>query len=500
MKATIKRIGAIFAATAMTLAANAVSYPSTTNGTAPNEWTRNFSGVMSAAQTTGYPVLLLFVGSNCAHCEIMMENTIRTAEFAAMEKDLVFYKVLVINGVSGSTDGIIMGKYSRYLNGGMFPITAILRKDGSVYGAYGNSTTDRRGVAPELRDLIEKLSVEQIGYVPHQDGTSTDVAPEAPADDTPKAPSAAAWAVKLKGKANGIVFDAAQEAQGTLLMKFTAKGVVTAKITTSASRKNIKGTLALDEDGNPYFAADGLEVSYDPSLATWVGAYNGGVVVASAKSAASYAGLYTAGAESADGAKAGYFTATAKGAKCKVAGLVNGRNKVSASGVGVPVPAKVVAANLPNWDAGGDIAFYPLVKRGVSGAVAVASAGDAHFDVHAAGYEWVADGGKWSTSADMRTLDGQPLTFKAGEATIEIPLAWSGKGIAAAANAYKAKFKPNVRKGIFKGSAKINGAKYSYEGALLKTAAGVSCVGTSYGAGVSKVSAGEVSCDSCDPK
>ena len=493
MKMSIKDVIAVCAGIVMTVAANAVSYPSTTNGTEPNEWTRNYTGVMEAANTTGYPVLLLFVGSTCAHCEVMMNNTIMTTTFEEMDKDLVFYKVLVVNGVSASTDGIIMSKYSGYLNGGAFPITAVLRKDGSVYGSYGNATTDTRGVASELRDLIESLAVEQIGYVQHRDGSTTPGAEVAPT-----AVSASAWAVALRGKVNGVVFDASQNIIGSLTMKIANKGNVTAKLTLSSGRENLKGGLALNEEGNPYFSAGGLSLAYDPSFATWIGAYNGGgVVLASANAVSSYAGLYTAGAESADGAKPGYFTATAKAEKCKLAGLVDGRNKVSANGVGASIPSRVVAANLPAWDVGSDLAFYPAISRNVSGGIAISSSGVANFVLTAAGVRWTAQGRKWSTSANLQSLEGKTMSFAASAGTIDIPLVWNGRTIAAGDNDYKAKFKPNVRKGIFKGAAKIGGERYTFEGALLQKSSGVAGVGDSYGAGVSKVTVGDDECDSC---
>ncbi len=268
-----KLIVGMFAA-GMVCAVNAVSYPSTSTSTDPNVWTRNYDGVMAAAQQTGYPVLLIFVGSSCLHCEIMMNNTIRTTAFEEMDKDLIFYKVLVVNGVSSSTDSTIMGRYSRYLNGGMFPIVAVLRNDGSVYGSYGNATTDNRGVASELRDLIERLSLEQIGTIPHQDGTTSGQASDgSDASSVAPAVTAASWAAKLKGKANGVVFDASQNVIGSVQLKVAAKGGVTAKLTLASGRQSLKGELALNESEAPYFSAGALTLVYDSANGVWTGTY-----------------------------------------------------------------------------------------------------------------------------------------------------------------------------------------------------------------------------------
>lgn len=496
MKSIIKAIiaGAMFAGLAGT--AQAVSYPAASNSTEPNVWTRNYDGVLAAAQQTGYPIFLIFVGPTCGHCEIMMGNTIRTAAFEEMDKDLVFYKVLVVNGVSSATDSTIMSRYGRYLNGGMFPIVAVLRKDGGVYGAYGNATTDKRGVTAELRDLIEKLSLEQVGTIQHQDGTTSG---ETAGGETvaPAAPSAAAWAVKLKGKANGVVFDASQNVIGSAVLKIAAKGNVTAKFTLANGRQNLKGEIALNEDGEPYFTAGGLTMKYDTANNVWIGAYNGGVVLASGSKLSGFNGLYTSGAQSADGAKAGYFTGTVKAAKCKLAGLVNGRNKVSATGVGIAVPARVVSAYLPAWDVSSDLAIFPMIKRGVSGGVAISRYGVAYFEVNAAGIRWNAQGQKWATDANMKTLEGKTMAFQGASGKIEVPLVWTGRALAAGANDIKAKFKAYPRKGIFKGSAKVNGARYVIEGALYSTSNGVAGAGVSYGASVSKVTVGDDECDSC---
>ena len=41
----------------------AATYPAAGNGTEPNVWTRNYSGVLAAAKTTGYPIFMIVVNS-----------------------------------------------------------------------------------------------------------------------------------------------------------------------------------------------------------------------------------------------------------------------------------------------------------------------------------------------------------------------------------------------------------------------------------------------------
>lgn len=477
----------------------AAQYRTAGTGTAVNEWTSNYDGVLAAAAQTGYPILMIVVDSNtCTHCHEMNRLTLSSAEFKSIENDLTFYRVMIDRPFANSaTYSKVTSKYMRYFNSGMFPLVAVLRKDGSVYGSYGNAVTDKRNVSNDVRTLIEKLANEQGADI----WSGSGVVPTVTDDDagkstpTPAAPSAASWGVKLKGASNGIVFDANGEIAGAVTVKVSNRAYVTCKFTLPSGKATVKGYLALNEDGEPFFGAGGAEIVYDTKANVWVGTWNGRKVVVNSTKPSAYSGIYTSAV--ANNGTDGYLTATSKGEKCTVAGLVGGRNKVSSSSKGVLVPASIVEEILPGWDVGTDMAFYPVTKRGLGGGFAISKSGAVDFRVVAIGKKWAGIGSRWAAGASVASLEGKTLDFAAGQTAVSIPLVWNGRTIVAANNDYKAKFKPNSRKGNFKGSAKVNGARYVFEGALLNSANGIVCSGITYGAGVTRVTVGEVDCNTC---
>lgn len=495
----MKKLFTAIASAMLAASVFATAYRTAGTGTAVNEWTSNYDGVLSAAAQTGYPVLLIVVDSDtCSHCHHMNQVTLSSAEFKSLENDLTFYRVMVDRPyASSSTYSKVISKYRSYFNAGMFPLVAVLRKDGSVYGSFGNYATDKRNVANEVRTLIEKLAKEQGVDIWSGSGAVPTVTDEdnSGGTTTPAAPSAAAWGVKLKGSANGVVFDANGDIAGSVTTKMTNRGYMSCKFALPGGKTTVKGFIALNEDGMPFLSAKGVEIVYDTKSNVWVGTWGERKIVINSAKADSFAGVYTAAVES--NGTDGYLTGTVKNGKCKLAGLVGGRNKVSSNCKGVLVPASVVAANLPSWDVGADMVFFAVSKRGFAGGAAMAKTGAADFRVTAVGKKWTGKGSRWATNADLSALDGKTLDFEAGRTAVSVPLVWNGRTVAPGNNAYKAKFKPNVRKGVFKGSAKVNGARYSFEGALMNTASGIVCSGITYGAGVAKVTAGEVPCGEC---
>ena len=89
-----KTIKSVVAAVAMASAACAYGFslPRVGTGTELNTWSRNISGVLDAAKTTGYPIFLVMIndsssGEGCSHCKTFVENTLNKAEFDAIVKD-----------------------------------------------------------------------------------------------------------------------------------------------------------------------------------------------------------------------------------------------------------------------------------------------------------------------------------------------------------------------------------------------------------------------------
>ena len=90
MKKTVK---AILAAALMAVVSSVYGFslPIVGTGTELNKWSRNISGVLAAAKTTGYPIFLVMIndsstGEGCEHCKLFVERTLNTAEFDAINE------------------------------------------------------------------------------------------------------------------------------------------------------------------------------------------------------------------------------------------------------------------------------------------------------------------------------------------------------------------------------------------------------------------------------
>ena len=154
MKRSYKSILAA-AVLAVASCAYGFSLPKVGTGTALNTWSSNMSGILGAAQQTGYPIFLVMIndssaGDGCGHCKLFVERTLNTAEFDAIVRDYKFYMVLLniwgadtsssqpeYGGVSSS---VFMNYFSKYNVDGGYPIVAVLSPDGKKYAAWGDST------------------------------------------------------------------------------------------------------------------------------------------------------------------------------------------------------------------------------------------------------------------------------------------------------------------------------------------------------------------------
>lgn len=454
------------------------AYRTTGTSTEPNVWTRNYSGVLAAAKQTGYPILIVIVNSaTCGHCHILNQLTLNSSAFAQMERELTFYK-LMMDAPNGGEFQTTVNRYYSYFNYGMYPIIGVLRKDGSMYGSFGNRTTDGRDVTADVRSLIERLATEQGADIWSGSGAT-------PTPYVPPKPTAAEWAAKLKGKTNGLLFDGNQNLTGSFAASLTSNGRMMARITTRTGNETVRGNLTLAND-MPQVKSEGLSLVYNEKTGVWSGSWRDFVVLAGAASSKSYAGLYTVQAANSSGTKAGCLTVTLnKTGKGKVSGLLNGRNKISASGNAVVLPASVIADNLPAWYCAFDAAFVAAVKRGAfAGGMAIAKDGTARGKMSAFGIDWEATGAKFGAS-DLTPLKGQMLKIRLPSGLVEVAITTknNSKQIATVANDYTARVTAMVKKGTFKGSAKINGVRLSFEGVLLAENGSIRGEGVSYGPG-----------------
>ena len=175
MRTTIK---SVVAAVAMVTAACAhgFSLPLVGAGTELNKWTRNMSGVLEAAQNTGYPIFLVMIndsssGQGCEHCKYFVERTLNTSEFDAIVSDYKFYLVLLniwgadsgqsqpnYGGVSSS---VFFNYFYKYNSDSGYPLVAVLRPDGKKYKGWGDTTNpSTRGTSLHryIREAIADLS------------------------------------------------------------------------------------------------------------------------------------------------------------------------------------------------------------------------------------------------------------------------------------------------------------------------------------------------------
>ena len=467
----------------------ALAYRSTSMSTEPNVWSRNYSGVLAAAKQTGYPILIVIVNSaTCGHCHLLNQLTLNSAAFATMERELTFYK-LMMDAPNGGEFQTTVSRYYNYFNGGMYPIIGVLKKDGSMYGAFGNRTTDGRDVTPDIRKMIEQLARDQGADI----WSASGVTPAAPTP--PPEPTAQEWAAKLKGKASGILLDANQNMVGTIIANISARGKAMMKISTRTGTQNVRGEIAV-ANKKPQVKSDDLTLTYDSKAGTWSGTWGDLTVLASAATPKGYDGLYTAQATTADGTKAGFLTVTVnKTGKGKATGLLNGKNRVSAGGNAAVLPAALLAAHLPAWEFASDAAFVPVIKRGsFAGGVAIAKDGTVVGRISGFGGNWEATGARF-TASNLKSLAGKMLTIWLPSGAIEVAVNAKGNNqIAAGVNDYNARVSAMARKGTFKGNAKINGARLSFEGALIAEGNDVRGAGVSYGAaGAHAVSIGAAS-------
>ena len=155
MKQIIRSV-MVAAVMALVATAHGFSLPIVGTETEPNKWSRNMSGVLAAAQKTGYPIFLVMIndsssGEGCGHCKAFVENTLNRSEFDAIVKDYKFYMVLLNywgneNGVSqpkyGGVSAAVFNTYFKiYQADGGFPAVAVIRPSGTTYKKWGHKTS-----------------------------------------------------------------------------------------------------------------------------------------------------------------------------------------------------------------------------------------------------------------------------------------------------------------------------------------------------------------------
>lgn len=449
----------------LSILTGSAAYRQVGNGTELNVWTANYSGVVAAAKQTGYPILIIIVNSaTCGHCHTLNNLTLSSDAFRKLEAEETFYCVMIDQAlVSDKLYYDVWRRYSGYFNDSMFPLIAVLRKDGSVYNSYGNRVTDVRNVTGDVRKWIGEVALAQSSG----SGSVT------PAPPSPREPTVADAAARLKGKAYGVAVDAAGHTVASVVITLTARGKVTMRLATIGGNKNVRATLELNEDGDPQIVADGLSLVYDESAKLWRGK-NGDtdILAATGKpSSDGFDGLYTARATSSNGKMTGYVTVTVKNGKGKVQGQLNGNRKLAANGTTLAFDANSL--------------FVPIIKKGsVQGSVEIGGGGVLAGNLVLSGADMSLEGAKWDAKTPLSAVAGLSLVLGEDTSVSKIPLVMQKSKIAAAANDYRARFTLQPKKGTFKGNAKMDGKNFKFSGVMVKTADGIRGFGTAYAAGV----------------
>ena len=156
----MKKMVRWIAAAGLMLAAatgTAAVLPLVGNGTSPNVWTRNISGVLNAAKQTNLPILLVMIndsstGEGCQHCMQFVNRTLNTENFANVVASYDFYMVLLND--YGNTSGLCQPEYGcvssdvfdRYFyqyNAGDsgYPQVSVIRPDGVMHAVWSYKTT-----------------------------------------------------------------------------------------------------------------------------------------------------------------------------------------------------------------------------------------------------------------------------------------------------------------------------------------------------------------------
>ena len=170
----MKKLVIMLAVAAAAHVGSAAFIPEVGNGTEPNKWTRNMSGVLTAAKTTGYPILLVMIneaanGDGCAHCKAFIANTVNTAEFAKLVSDYKFYMVMlnrwgknegeIFDPAHGSVSSAVFNEYfNRYSASQSFPVVDVIKSNGTRYKYWIDPQTRGTAMPGHIREAIAAIS------------------------------------------------------------------------------------------------------------------------------------------------------------------------------------------------------------------------------------------------------------------------------------------------------------------------------------------------------
>lgn len=284
----------------------------------------------------------------------------------------------------------------------------------------------------------------------------------------------------LKGKFNGLLFDAAgKRIVGSLTYSIAANAKWTGKLVIGSQSTKISGLMKVDEVGPTLTSDNGLTLALVPGTKMWKGVYRGGKVFASKTVSASSAleGFWNAAAScSIKPNVGGYIRAkVAAGGKATLSGTVSAKIKIAGSGQLLTLDARTLQNELPEWAGNGGAAslFYVYKKapgKSFDGGLAFYADGSVRGNFMSNGIRFdQIEGSKWDPKQSLVRLEGATVTSE----NVTFGVKGGEKKATAAANDVSGKFSAKSATGVFKGSfksgkiAKFEGILYISGGAIV---------------------------------
>ena len=464
MKSIIKSIAL---ATVMYVAgATAASLPQVGDGTAPNQWTRNITGVLEAAKTTQLPIFLVMVNLGCSHCETFEQRTLNSQEFASIVQRYRFYMVLLVK--SNTSSELWSRCFWGYGSGDTsYPQVIILTPGGTRYTGWSNDTRPVTAVSPLLYQFIEAALAELTTGSSAVTPTATPAA--APAAVT-KQPAGKLSGTDARTKYSLFFFDGYDNIVASAQLKLTVSGTWNAKITEGGTLKTLKGTVMKTSDGRLATDSSELDVTRDSTTGMWSGSASGRRVYGRAvdrNSIVGWKGAWNLGVSAPGSNKGGWVTATVGAAgRITFSGKVSNMTRISGSCNSALFPAAFVSSYIPRWAGRGDVCFgYASTKTGVSVGCALFANDTAGGNLSVNG-QWfdVVTGSRWDKSK-IAGLGGKYFqTYGAGN--VYVPVVVSGSRVSAGSNDYGARIRCTSSKGQIAVSYRVNHQAYKGTGVI----------------------------------
>ena len=439
--------------------------PQAGDGTEPNRWTRNMTGVLEAAKATQLPIFLAMVSTQCSHCQNFVNRTLNSQEFASIVQRYRFYMVLLVKETSPD---LWETYFKRYSSSGNYPQVVII-KNGTRYTGW---STDTIPVAdsPILSQYIEAaLAATTTGSSPTTPATTTSSSSSSSSSAASKALAGRLTRADTSPRYALFFFDGNDNIVASAELRLAVSGTWRAKITESGTSKTLRGKVIKTSDGRLATDSSELNVVRDSSTGLWSGSVSGRRIYGKAvdKSDGRWKGVWNIGIAASPSNLGGWMTATVgTTGRMTFSGKISNKTRISGNCYSAVFPAAFVSTYIPRWAGKGDVCFgYAGTKAGVKAGCVLFANGTAGGNVSSGsqGFDVVA-GSRWDRSK-VASLSGKSFrTVGAGNVTI--PVVSSRAGIAAGANDYGARIRCNASRGQVSATYRLNNQTYKATGII----------------------------------